>query len=163
MNSHRANQVSWFESEISKGYITFSLPMNSHRANQVSWFESEISWARERYGDDIVRVVDMANITMPEQVDLVRNSALFLTNHGGGGVVSLFLSRHTGILVFWNEDRRFDHNFYESAGYFRTTWVSKEERVFVNRTVALMEQEIERTARSWPDNISARRQKRRVS
>ena len=137
------------QEESPAGYITFSLPIASSRPDQVYMFEQEIAWARAKYGHDMVKVVDMASIPMQDQADLVRNSAVFLTNHGGGGVVSIFLSKNAGVLVFWHADRRFEHNFYESAGYFRTTWVGVEERAYVNRTIALIEHEVERTAVEW--------------
>jgi len=58
---------------------------------------------------------------------------------------STFLPDGAGALVFWNHGRRFDHNFYKSAGYFRVTWVSPEERTRLDRTMALIDLEIERS------------------
>jgi len=61
------------------------------------------------------------------------------------GSSSIFLPDGAGALVFWSHGRRFEHNFYESAGYFRVTWVSPEERTLLNRTMALIDLEIERS------------------
>jgi hypothetical protein len=136
------------------GHIVFSLPVGSSRANQVLMFEEEIESAKAKYGDDVVRVVNMANITMQEQATILSNAAVFLTNHGGGGAVSTFLQRGTGVLNFWHGAYRFDHPFYDLAGYFRTTWVSKGEAKVVNRTMALIDLEVERTAMRWPNIVA---------
>jgi Glycosyltransferase 61 len=126
------------------GYITFSLPNGSSRPDKVYFFEQEIAAAQQRYGPDLVRVVDMANLTMAEQAVLVRNTAVLITNHGGGSFVALFLPVGAGVLNFWHDGRKHDHMFFESAGFFRTTWVTVAERSFVNRTMALIDQEREK-------------------
>jgi hypothetical protein len=138
------------------GYITFSLPGNSSRPGLVYFFEEEIKLATQKYGADAVRVVDMAKMTLQEQAELVANSAVMLTNHGGGSAVSVFLPTGSGILVFWHGNSRMDHAVYESAGYLRPIWVSEAERPYVNRTMALIEREVEKTALRVPGIISAR-------
>jgi hypothetical protein len=89
------------------GYITISLPVGSSRPDQVHAFTAEIDEARRRYGDGVVRVVDMAQLTWREQADLVQNTAVLLTNHGGGGVVSIFLPRGAAVFNFWHGDRQY--------------------------------------------------------
>jgi hypothetical protein len=98
----------------------------------------------------------MANMTLQEQAELVANSAVLLTNHGGGSAVSVFLPTGSGILVFWHGNSRMDHAMYESAGYLRPIWVSEAERPYVNRTMALIEREVEKAALRVPGTISAR-------
>jgi hypothetical protein len=145
------------------GYITFSLPIGSSRPNSVHWFEEEIRLAKQKYGEDAVRVADMSNMTWQDQAELIVNSAVLLTNHGGGGVVSMFLPVGSSAIVFWHDKHRYDHNFYESAGYFRPLWVSVGEREYVNRTMAMIEREVEKTALQAPGIISAQWRKRIVS
>jgi hypothetical protein len=137
------------------GYITFSVPVGSTRSHLVSMFDEEIKLAKAKYGEEVVRVVDMATISMREQAALVANSAVLLTNHGGGGVASVFLPAGASVIIYWHGASRRDINFYESAGYFRPVWLSKHERPYLNRTMALIEREVEKTALRYPGIISA--------
>ena len=117
-------------------------------------FEEEIKLANAKYGEEVVKVVDMATISMQEQAALVSNSAVLLTNHGGGSVVSVFLPVGASAIVFWHGPRRLDHKFYESAGYFRPVWLSEHERPYLNRTMAIIERGMEKTALRYPGIIS---------
>lgn len=137
------------------GYITFSIPVGTSRPDEVWWFEDEIKAAKMRYGEDVVRVVNMANITIQDQARIVTNSAVLITNHGGGGFVSLFLPKGAGALVFWHKGIRFDHAFYESAGYFRPVWIGVEERPQINRTMAIIDYLVEQSSLVWPNIVAA--------
>jgi hypothetical protein len=131
------------------GYITFSLSVNSSRPEQIYHFVKEIELARAIYGDDKVKAVNMASLSMQGQADLVRNSAVLLSNHGGVSASSVFLSRGSSVLLYWHGDKRYDHSFFESAGYFRTTWIGENERSYVNRTMALIAKEMELFSFEW--------------
>lgn len=134
-----------------KGYITFALPMGTSRETRVCKFKREIAWAMATYGERAVRVVDMSSLDIHDQAKLMRDTAVLFTNHGGGGVTSMFLPRGAAAFVYWHKDRRFEHNYYESQGYFRPVWVSVGERPFLERTTALLAMEVEKTARVWPN------------
>jgi len=118
----------WLHEQRPKGYITFSVPGGSSRPDLVWWFKAEIELARAKYGDAVVKVVDMAKLTIQEQARLTRNTAILLTNHGGGGAVSNFLDRGASVLVFWHGDRRMEHNFYQvcvKKGFFVPFFVAQ--------------------------------------
>jgi hypothetical protein len=115
----------------------------------------EIRLDKSQYGEEVVRVVDMATLSMQEQAALVANSAVLLTNHGGGGVVSIFLLVGASAIMYWHGQRQMEHNFYESAGYFRPVWLSEHECPYLNRTMAIIEREVEKTALRYPGIISA--------
>ena len=136
-----------------QGYVTFSLPGGSSRPDQVHWFEDEITWAKHRYGSDLVRVVNMGNMTLQQQATLLGETAVLMTNHGGGAASSIFLPEGDGVIDFWHGDKRMDHNFCESAGFFRVTWVSDGARRDINRTRLLLEHEYERTMIDWGRNV----------
>lgn len=153
LGHHRACIIN---QEPPQGYITFSMSIYSSRPDQIYNFTHEIEGTRAKYGDNVVQVVDMSTMSMAEQAVLAANSAVFLTNHGGVGAVSLFLPQGAAALVFWHAERRFEANFYESAGYFRSNWISVEERPYVNRTLALIDQEVAKTALRWPSILAAR-------
>jgi hypothetical protein len=138
-----------FHSQRPKGYITFSLSSGSSRPDLISHFEDEIRLASFKYGHEMVRVVDMSSITMVEQARLVGNSAVLVTNHGGVGGVSVFLPRGAAAIVFWHGPRRMEHNWYESAGYFRTVWIGEGERPWINRTMALIDDQVVKTSLEW--------------
>eukprot|EP00543_Licmophora_paradoxa_P017068 CAMPEP_0202457124 /NCGR_PEP_ID=MMETSP1360-20130828/14209_1 /ASSEMBLY_ACC=CAM_ASM_000848 /TAXON_ID=515479 /ORGANISM="Licmophora paradoxa, Strain CCMP2313" /LENGTH=139 /DNA_ID=CAMNT_0049077115 /DNA_START=211 /DNA_END=627 /DNA_ORIENTATION=+ len=131
------------------GTITFGLPLGSSRPDKVYFFEEEIKYAKDRYGTDRVVVVDFASISMSEQADIIVKTDVFLVNHGGGSAISLFLPRGTSVILFTHNNIRMDHIFYESVGHFRTIWISEEERPLLNRTVALLDQEIVKANLDW--------------
>ena len=129
--------------------ITFILPVGSSRGSEVYWFEAEIAWAQERYGTDRVRVVDMAKLSIPDQIRVMTTTALYVSNHGGGSSFSFFLPRGASAILFWHGPRRFDYPFYESVDHFRSTWIGVEERSRVNRTIAMIENEYEQSLTEW--------------
>ena len=133
------------------GYITFSLAVNSSRPDSVSDYTAEIALARNQCGDKNIKVVNMAELSLADQAKLAANTVVLVTNHCGGSVGSMFLKRHCAVLVYWGNVIHLDHVFYESVSYYRTTWVSPEEWLFVERTMALIDVEIERTEAYYPD------------
>ena len=124
-----------------KGYITFSIPAGSSRPNLVTNFEKEIPIARQRYGSERVKVVDFAQLSIESQAELISNTAVLFTNHGGGSFVSLFLPSGATAFVYYHKKYKFDESFYESSTpWFDTIWIAKEERNrYFNRTIGLLE------------------------
>jgi hypothetical protein len=140
-----------FHQKRPNGYITFSLSIESSRPELVYHFEDEIALARKVYGEDYVKVADFSTMSIRDQVALVANSAVLLTNHGGVGAASIFLPRGGAAIVFWHGKMRLEHHWYESAGYFRTVWVGVDERPWVNRTMALIEDQVTKAKIEWDD------------
>ena len=62
--------------------------------------------------------------------------------------MSIFLPRGASAIVFWH-GRKMDHHWYESAGYFRSVYVGFDERPFLNRTMAILDDELEKTRIEW--------------
>ena len=52
--------------------------------------------AKQKWGEDMVKVVNMANMTMQAQAELVLNSAVLLVNQGGGYSVTFDLLTKLG-------------------------------------------------------------------
>jgi len=118
-------------------------------------FNEEILLAQAKYGNDTVRVVNMASMTIAEQASLAHNSAIFLTNHGGGSAVTKFLQQGAAAFIFYQDGLgKFDHSFYESTDYFRTIWVTVDERQHINRTMALIDLEVEKVKLEWPNIVA---------
>lgn len=132
-----------------KGYILFSLPAKSSRPDKVYNFKDEINAARKIYGNDIVKVVDIASMSMQAQAMLLDETAVLLTNHGGGGSASILLPFGSAAIVYWHGNHRFEHQWYESAGYFRVTWVGVDERPYLNATMALIDDQVVKTHIQW--------------
>merc|ERR1712029_204551 len=141
--------------EPPRGYITFSLPAGSSRPEEQCWFEEEIRLAQSKFGNDTVMAVDFASLSMKEQALLAHDSVVYITNHGGGSATTTFLQRGSSAFIFWNGGRKRDHGLYESTEYFRTIWVGPRERRRVDRTMALIDREVERAARQWPGILAA--------
>lgn len=140
------------------GYITFSLAYGASRGKgEVSFFEEEIEAARQRYGEEAVRAVDFANMTLKEQGILIGNSAALFTNHGGGSASTVFLPKGSSAFVYWRGQMR-DHEFYRSVAYFTTQWIGYDARENVERTMRLLDMEIQKTGVLYPDMISLQKQ-----
>ena len=136
-----------------KGYITFSLAHGATRGKgEVSFFEDEIAAAKLRYGEQAVKAVDLATLTLEAQAELIANSAVLFTNHGGGSASSVFLPKGASAFVYWRGQQR-DIEFYRSVAYFRTEWIEYIERRDVARTMRLLEMELVKTAAMYPNMI----------
>ena len=147
-----------------KGYITFSLPIGSSRPGIVSFFEDIIPYAKEIVGEDRVKVVNMANLTLSEEAELAMDTAVLFVNHGGGSVTSIFLPKHAAVILYahggchkrgsqkWCEDGKyanFDSMFYKSVSYIRPSWVEHEDRSDTEKTKHLLKMELTKTMESW--------------
>jgi hypothetical protein len=70
-------------------------------------------------------------------------------------VVSVFLPAGASAIVYWHGTLPRDQHFYKSAGYFRPVWLSEHERPYLNRTMAIIEREVEKAVLRYPGIISA--------
>jgi hypothetical protein len=134
------------EQHVPKGWIVFSVSINSTRPEFMADFAMEIAAARATYGDHAVKVVTMATMTWQEQAMMAMNAAALFTNHGGGSVVATFVPPHASVIIYWHGDLRFDHAFFESAGYLRPVYIGMDDRPYLNRTMAILGYELEKTA-----------------
>lgn len=144
------------------GYITFSLPVGSTRPKEVSFFENMIPIARTLYGEDIVKVVDMAKLSAQEEAMLALDTAVLFVNHGGGSATSIFLPRDASVFLYtaggcgkksnlWCDEGKnhLDSIFYNSNGYVRQQWIEEGDRNNTEKIKALMQREYEQTLDSW--------------
>jgi hypothetical protein len=143
------------------GYITFSIATHSSRPEKVHHFEGEIEACRAKYGTERVKVVSMADYTVSEQATLVANSIVFFSNHGGGSAISVFLPKGATFFIYWHWHvmakgrvmRKMDHQFYESVSHFETLYISEKERSMVNRTMAMVDLQLEKYKRAGRANL----------
>ena len=73
--------------------------------------------------------------TLKEQVDIIRNAAIFVTAAGGGAVTATFLPRGATAIIFYgaravkkggkkeNTPARLDFDYFNNMGYIRTHWI----------------------------------------
>jgi hypothetical protein len=135
-----------------RGYITFSLPYGATRgAGEVTFFEQEIYEAQQMYGYHAVQAVDFANQTMNKQVQLIANSAVLFTNHGGGSASSMFLPKHSTAFMYWRGQQR-DEEFYRSVAYFTTEWIEYRQRQDIKRTMRLLAMHLTQTSLRYPNH-----------
>lgn len=131
------------------GYIVFSLPFGSSRPKYVYDFQEEIQECIRIHGADLVKVVELPKMTIQDQVRLLEETALLITNHGGIASASIFLPRGSSAIVYWHGEVKYDHQWFESTGYFRSVFIGVEERPFLNRTMAILDDELEKTRMEW--------------
>ncbi len=136
------------ESKTRAGYIVFSQSVYSSRPDLVSNFENEIKESIQLYGKDVVKVVDLAKMTMKDQVLLLDETAVLITNHGGISSATIFLPRGSAALIYWHKTKM-DNQWNEAAGYFRPVFIGVEERPFLNRTMAIIDEQLRKTRVEW--------------
>ena len=150
------------EKKSPAGYITFSLPSGSSRPDEVSLFENIIPVAKELYGEDKVKITDMATLTTKEESMLAMDTAVLFANHGGGSSTSIFLPWGSSVFLYaagkcgeyWcdlGHKNHFDSVFYASNGYMRPTWIHEDERENIVRIKQILQIEYKRTIDSWTE------------
>jgi hypothetical protein len=157
------------KAEGRNGYITFSLPVGSSRPKEVSFFENIIPIARTLYGEDRVKVMDMAKMSAQEEAMLALDTALLFVNHGGGSITSIFLPRGASVFLYtaggcnkknavWCDEGKnhFDSVFYNGNGYLRQHWIEEGDRNNTDKIKALMQREYEQTLDIWDASKSKR-------
>lgn len=127
-----------------QGFITISLPVGTTHANKVTYFEDVIETAKKRFGSERVKAVDMAKLSMPEQAQLVRESTVYLTNHGGGSASAVFLPRGATLIIYHGigrqgEPKMLDRHFWNSLGYARVLWVHPTDHHNVEKSMNLIQ------------------------
>ena len=143
-------------------YITFSLPGGSSRPDEVSFFENVIPIAKEMFGEDKVKVVDMAKLeSVKEEALIIMNTAVLFTNHGGGSAASLFLPWGSAVFLYSVNSRKcegwcdvgkqthFDYIFYSGSGYVRPIWIEKNERDDIVKIKQLLQMEYQKSIDMW--------------
>lgn len=131
-----------------QGYITISLPTGSTHMDKVTFFEDIIEAAKNRFGADRTKVVDMAKLSVEEQAQLVRQSAVYLTNHGGGSASALFLPRGATLIIYHGigkqkEPKMLDRHLWNSLGYARVLWVHPVDHHNVEKSMNLIQYSLE--------------------
>lgn len=142
-------------------YITFSLPVGSSRPKEVSFFENIIPIAKTLYGEDRVKVVDMAKLSAREEAMLALDTSILFVNHGGGSATSIFLPRDASVFLYtaggcarnsvWCDEGKnhLDSVFYNGNGYVRHHWIEEGDRDNTEKIKALMQREYEQTLDIW--------------
>ena len=137
------------ESKKRVGHILFSISAYSSRPDQVYNFENEIKESIQRFGEEMVKVVNLATLSMKDQVLLLDKTAVLVTNHGGISSAFIFLPRGSAVLVYWHGKFKKDIMWFNSAGYFRPIFVGVDERLFLNRTMAIIDHQLRQTSIEW--------------
>jgi len=132
-------------------FITFSLPGGSSRPGEVSFFEKFISAAKARYGSHRIRVDDMAKLSFKEQGELALDTAVFVSNHGGGSSTSIFLPKGASVLLYHTPNVKFDHRYYETLSYLRTVWIPLKDYNNTEKLMGLAEAALEAISGFYPD------------
>lgn len=127
-----------------KNLITISLPVGSSRSDKVTHFEDVIEAAKSRFGSDRVKAVDMATLSMVDQAQLVRQSAVYLSNHGGGSASAIFLPRGATLLMYHGvgsqgEPKMLDRHFWKSMGYIDSVWIHPNDHHNVRKSMDLIQ------------------------
>ena len=122
-----------------------------------------------------MKVVDMAKLTIQEEISLVMDSAVLFVNNVGGSSTSIFLQRDTCVFLYLHgvfskglkEDN--DKNiwcdrgrgkvhyygvFYKLSGYLRPTWIEEVKRTNIIRIKNILDVEYKKTMDSWSKRTS---------
>jgi hypothetical protein len=131
-----------------KGFITISLPVGTSHEDKVTYFEDVIEALKARYDDSRIKAVDMATLSMADQALLVQQSAIYITNHGGGSASAVFLQRGATLIIYHGigklgEPKMLDQHFWNSMGYIRVLWVHPNDHHNIQKSMNLIQYGLE--------------------
>ena len=93
----------------------------------------------------------MAKLSFKEQAELALDTAVFVTNHGGGSSTSVFLPRGASVLLYHTPNVKFDRRYYETLSYLRTVWIPVEEYDNTEKLMGVAEAALEAISEFYPD------------
>jgi capsular polysaccharide biosynthesis protein len=114
------------QQQIQPEIVTVILPVGNTHVNQVETMESLVLSLEQRLQNrtDVI-AVDMAQLSIREQVLLLLRTKVLVTNQGGGSYVSLFLPRGSTVLLFHHKSgERYDVAFHEIGGQYKLRWIA---------------------------------------
>ena len=115
--------------------IVFSIDSSSIGNRRTRFFshinrlkQSEVN---EKYDIKIMKV-QMAEMSMVEQIKLISSASIFITVNGGGAVISMFLPKGASLFMYYNDEEgrdntpaRLDWDLINQLGYIRTHWLPR--------------------------------------
>jgi hypothetical protein len=100
-------------------------------------FENQYHTLRKAFPATSIRLVEMANMTVAEQVRLASTTSVFITTCGGGAMTATFLPRGASLILYYKESGGFDFgsfnltggaayldwDLFNNAAYLRVHWL----------------------------------------
>jgi hypothetical protein len=118
---------------------------SSQRPGRVINFHKHADLLKKRLGskyDLDIREVQLAKLSMVEQVELASEASVFITMCGGGAVTAMFLPKGASLLVYFNvapdkaykysdTPARLDWDLLNNIGYLRVHWLPRPKSKFL--------------------------------
>ena len=92
----------------------------------------------------------MARLSFKEQAELSMETAIFVSNHGGGSSTSIFLPKGASVFLYHTQKVKFDRRFFETLSYLQTVWVHPDDRNDTVKLMGMVEAALEATSGFYP-------------
>jgi hypothetical protein len=126
-------------------------------------FDKQIQAVKDSFSSDLIQVANYTfkDLSVPEQISIVSNTAIYISLCGGGAVSGMFVPKGASILLYYSEHggidssrERFnympallDYDLFNSLTYVRVHWLplsTVDTRRDVTTLIALIQHEIEK-------------------
>jgi hypothetical protein len=118
--------------------ITISIN-SSNNPSRKRDFAKQVQMLRNSFSvkDVVVRTVNMVKLSLPEQIQIVKQSAMFVSVIGGAASTAMFLERNACLVLFFDDvddlvkgrghdpkmPNMMDWDFWNHASYLRVHWL----------------------------------------
>jgi hypothetical protein len=117
--------------------ITISIN-SSNNLSRKRDFAKQLQMLRNSFSakDVVVRTVNMGKLSLPEQIQMVKQSAMFVSVIGGAASTAMFLERNACLVLYFNDvddlvkgaddpnmPNMMDWDFWNHASYLRVHWL----------------------------------------
>jgi hypothetical protein len=118
--------------------VTFSIN-SSNNPSRSRDFQNQINLVERSFPSDlvVVQTVVLGELSLEEQISIVRESAIFVSVIGGSASTAMFMERNTCLILYYNDIDDFvkgapngknmpnmmDWDFWNNASYLRVHWL----------------------------------------
>ena len=143
--------------------VTFSLNSSNNPSRRRD-FQKQVQTTKQLFeayrGEIEVKSVIMGELSLMEQISIVRESAVFISVMGGSACTAMFLERDTSLILYYNDiddfaqgaskdggkiPNRMDWDFWNNASFLRVYWLpisTMDEEKDLNTLTRLVKNEI---------------------
>jgi len=109
--------------------IVVSLASSTKPSRKNIKFRAQIKALKKILGDRVeVRSIQLAKLTLAEQVDLISKTAIFISATGGATVTGTFLPKGANVILYQTKERPLDWDWWNNFPQIKAHWFSMESK-----------------------------------
>lgn len=108
--------------------VIVSQASSTKKRRKNMMFETQIEALSKSVGDRaMVKGVQLAKLSLVEQVELLSKTSVFITAVGGSTVIGTFLPKGANVILYHVEERRLDWDWWNNFPQIKASWFPIEE------------------------------------